>query len=76
VKIKKRHLNYFKAIDPDKLWNKTIIVTGLLKNKKRKRTVTISYPTQLKVVNAKNSENHINDVKKRKPTKLEWSLQK
>ncbi len=80
VKIKKRHLKYFEGIDPDKLWNKTIIVTGLLKNKKRKRTVTISYPTQLKVVDQKsaaNSERNAKDnAKKRKPTKLEWSIQK
>jgi len=84
VKIKKRNMRYFnkaefKEINPDKLWNKTIIVTGLLKNKKGKRTLYLNYPTQLKVVdgmvgNAANSAKA--DGKPQKTVKLKWSLEK
>ncbi len=73
MKIKKRNLKYFSKIAPDKLWNKTIIVTGILKNKKGRRTLYLNHPTQLKVVS---------DVLKKTPQKLQkkslnikWSLQ-
>jgi len=76
VKIKKRNLPYFNEIDPDKLWNKTIIVTGLLKNKKGKRTLYVSHPSQIKVTH----NNEARKVDKRKARKksatLKWSLQK
>ena len=76
VKIKKRNLPYFNEIDPDKLWNKTIIVTGLLKNKKGKRTLYVSHPSQIKVTH----NNETRKVDKRKARKksatLKWSLQK
>ncbi len=75
IKIKKRNLSYFNEIDPDKLWNKTIIVTGLLKNKKGRRTLYLSHPSQLKVI-----DGEARTVEKRKTRKksaiLKWSLQK
>ncbi len=79
VKIKKRNMPYFSKVDPDKLWNKTIIVTGLLKNKKGKRTLYVSHPSQLTVLNNFHN-NEAQKVDKRKSRKksatLKWSLQK
>ncbi|MCF6189206.1 MAG: thermonuclease family protein [Cocleimonas sp.] len=63
VKIKKRHLRYFNEIEPDKLWNKTIIVTGLLKNKKGKRTVYLSHSSQLQIVSAQQQQVLAQEVK-------------
>jgi endonuclease YncB( thermonuclease family) len=73
VKIKKKSLKYFGEIAPDKLWNKTIIVTGLLRNRKGRRTLYLNHPTQLKVV--------LEGLKKKrqtlpKSTNIKWSLQK
>ncbi len=77
LKIKKRNLGYFTEIDPDKLWNKTIIVTGVLKNKKGRRTLYLNYPTQLKVAQ-KGSDNTLENRKEKlkKSTRIKWSLQK
>ena len=73
LKIKKKNLKYFSEIVPDKLWNKTIIVTGLLRNKKGRRTLYINHPTQLKVA--------LESLEKKqqmlqKSSNIEWSLQK
>ncbi len=73
VKIKKKSLKYFTEIAPDKLWNKTIIVTGLLRNKKGKRVLYLNYSTQLKVV--------LEGLNKKLPAlpkspNIKWSLQK
>ncbi len=73
VKIKKNNLKYFSEIDPEKLWNKTIIVTGWLKNKKGRRTLYIKHSTQLKIV--------LDGLKKKpqalqKSSNIKWSLQK
>lgn len=76
LKIKKKNLRYFKKIDPDKLRNKTIIVSGLLKNKKGKRTLYLSYPTQISFVQrgAKGFNNDSQRIKK--AASIKWSLQK
>jgi len=51
IKIKKRNLRYFESLDPDKLWSKTIVVSGILKKKYGKRTIYLNYPTQLRTEN-------------------------
>ena len=53
LKIKKKHLKYFKKMNLDKLQNKTILVTGMIKKRYGKRTIHVSYPTQLKVMKSK-----------------------
>lgn len=63
IKIKKKHFRYFKNLDADKLWDKTIIISGFLKNKRNKRTINLKHPSQLNVIS----------VSKVKPT-LKWSL--
>jgi hypothetical protein len=63
IKIRKKHFRYFKEMDTDKLWDKTIIVSGHLKNRRNKRTITLKHPSQLKVIALTTT----------KPT-LKWSL--
>ncbi len=75
VKLKKHNLQYFTNIDPEKLWNETIIVTGILRNKKGKRTVYLNHSTQLEVL----SETEISKTSIKslsKSAKIKWSLQK
>jgi len=79
IKIKKRNVPYFSEIDPDKLWNKTIIVTGLLKNKKGKRILYLSHPSQLIVMNdndKKLAEKSRKIQTRKKSVALKWSSQK
>ena len=64
IKIKKKHFHYFKNLDTDKLWDKTIIISGFLKNKRNKRTISLKHPSQLSVISHKTI----------KPT-LNWSSQ-
>ena len=63
IKIKKQNFRYFKNLDTDKLWDKTIIISGFLKNKRNKRTISLKHPSQLRVVQHENV----------KPT-IKWSL--
>lgn len=80
LKIKKRNLRYFTKIDPDKLWNKTIIVTGILRNKKGKRTLYLSHSSQLAVAKetVKDKQAVLIDKNKtrKKSAKIKWSSQK
>ena len=76
VRIKKRNLRYFTKIDPDKLWNKTILVTGILRNKKGKRTLYLTHSSQLDVIkeSVKNSLPVLNE-KRKASAKIKWSSQ-
>ncbi len=70
IKIKKKNLKYFKSLKPAKLRGKTILVSGILRNRYGKRTIYVNYPTQIKILT--------NKQKSRKPTKtitptLKWS---
>ncbi|MEB8432871.1 thermonuclease family protein [Cocleimonas sp. KMM 6892] len=47
--IKKKNLVYFKSIDFDKLIGKSIIVSGMLKNQRKRRTIQLNHPSQLQV---------------------------
>ena len=47
VKVQNRHLRYFKDINFDDLLGKIIIITGKLKNKRRKRLIYLNHPSQL-----------------------------
>jgi len=76
VKIKKRNLKYFNKMTPEKLWNKTIIVTGILKNKKGRRTLYVSHPTQIYVASAKLSNKLKSLETLKKSSDIKWSLQK
>jgi endonuclease YncB( thermonuclease family) len=70
IKIRKKDLRYFKPIQPDKLVNEYIIVSGILKNKRKKRIIQINHPTQLEVISTKSKVSS----KKIMPT-IQWSLQ-
>jgi endonuclease YncB( thermonuclease family) len=80
LKIKKKNLKYFTEIAPDKLWNKTIIVTGILKNKKGRRTLYVSHPTQIKQASDRLIFDNLLKPKKEQAPKassnIKWSLQK
>jgi len=70
IKIKKKNLKYFKSLKPAKLRGKTILVSGVLRNRYGKRTIYVNYPTQIKILT--------NKQKSKKPTKtitptLKWS---
>ena len=76
LKIKKNNLKYFNEMATDKMWNKTIIVTGVLKNKKGKRTLYLSHPSQLKIMDDKQSNSIIKNKTTQEPAEIKWSLQK
>ena len=57
LKIRKKNLRYFKAIEPDKLVAKEVVVSGVLKNKKGKRTITLNHSSQLELVSAIKTNN-------------------
>jgi endonuclease YncB( thermonuclease family) len=77
LKIKKKNLQYFTKIDPDYLQNKTIIVTGLLRNKKGKRTVYVNHSSQIKIATLGMSKKISNKIKSQdKNANIKWSLQK
>lgn len=77
LKIKKKSLSYFTKIDSDYLQNKTIIVTGILKNKKRKRTIYLNHSSQIKIATLGVSKKFRNKTKSQDETvNIKWSLQK
>ena len=53
VKIKNRNLRYFKSVNFDTLNGKSIIVSGMLKNKRNKRVIQLSHPSQLQIIAGK-----------------------
>jgi len=53
LKIAKKNFHYFKKLDPAKLWNQTIEVSGVLRNKRGKRTLYLNHPSQIKMTQAK-----------------------
>ena len=75
VKLKKQYLRYFTKIDPDKLWNKTIIVTGILRNKKGKRTLHLTHSTQLELATEAIGQQKLsgNSKTNKKTAKIKWS---
>ena len=68
IKIKKKNLKYFKGLTLNQLESKVVIVTGILKNKKGKRTIRLNHSYQLEVLS-------VQDEQKEKivPT-IKWSL--
>lgn len=63
IRMKKKHIAYFKNLNTDKLWDKTIIISGYLSNKRNKRTIYLKHPSQLSILQQTNI----------KPT-IKWSL--
>jgi len=59
IRIKKKNLRYFKAIEPDKLVAQEVIVSGVLKYKKGKRTITLNHSSQLERVSAINNHSKV-----------------
>lgn len=49
LKVKKKNLRYFNKPDPDNLLGKTIVVSGILKNKYGKHLIYLNHASQLKV---------------------------
>jgi len=63
IKIRKKHLKYFKQFSFNKLIDRKINVTGMIKKRRKKRILYLSHPSQLEII-------PINRVK---PT-IKWSL--
>ncbi len=53
VIIKNKNLRYFKSVNFDKLIGKSIIVSGMLKNKKNKRIIQLNHSSQLQIIAGK-----------------------
>ena len=64
IKLRNKNKHYFKMINFEKLTDKLIIVSGMLKNKHGKRVIQLNHPSQLEIISAK----------KVVPT-IKWSLQ-
>ena len=73
IKIKKKNQKYFKSLKLDKLRNKTILVTGTLKSRYGKRTIYVSYPTQLKILARGKSTSNAKSTSTGRTT-IKWSL--
>ncbi len=76
IKIKKKNLNYFKTLNLNKLRNKTIIVTGILKSHYGKRTIYVNYPTQLQILQKKGSHSKSSKAPVKNNAMIKWSLKK
>jgi len=70
LRIRKKNLRYFKALDPDKLVAQEVIVSGILKNKKGKRTINLNHSLQLELVTAVKTSNEPIG------TTIKWSTEK
>ena len=70
LRIRKKNLRYFKGINPDRLIAQEVIVSGILKNKKGKRTITLNHSSQLERLSAIKMGN-----KPIAPT-IKWSTEK
>jgi len=70
LRIKKKHLNYFKSIKLDKLVNQEVLVTGRLKKKKGKRTINLYHSSQLVIFSAHNEPKNVI------VPSIKWSLEK
>ena len=73
LSIRKKNLRYFKGLDPAKLVGQEVIVSGILKNKKRKRTITLNHLSQIEQLSAKK----VSDLSNQNiaPT-IKWSTEK
>ena len=69
MRINKKHLNYFKGVQPEELVNQEVIVSGILKNKKGKRTIYLNHSIQLERVTAIKKSNN-----SKVPT-IKWSTE-
>ncbi len=63
ISIKNKNIHYFKSVDFDKLIGKSIIVSGMLKNKRNKRIIQLNHPSQLQIFARKQIE-----------PRIKWSL--
>lgn len=67
LQIRKKNWHYFKGVNFDSLVFKDVIVSGVLKNRKGRRTMTLNHPSQLETVMMKNM-----DMKPQAST-IQWS---
>lgn len=51
IKLGKRYIKYFDTYDPKKLLHKNIIISGILRKHRGKRTITLRHPAQLDILN-------------------------
>ncbi len=63
IKIRKKHLKYFKHIAFNKLIDRKIKVTGMIKKRRKKRVLYLSHPSQLEII----------PINRIEPT-IKWSL--
>lgn len=70
LRIRKRNLRYFNGLDPAKLVGQEVIVSGILKNKKRKRTLSLKHSSQIERLSGVKVSNNSN--KEIAPT-IKWS---
>ena len=73
IRIRKKNLRYFKGLDPARLVGQEVIVSGILKNKKRKRTINLSHSIQLERLSTTKASDSSN--KNIAPT-ISWSTDK
>ncbi len=59
VTIKNKNLRYFESVNFDKLAGKSIIISGMLKNKKNKRIIQLNHSSQLQIFARKQIESMI-----------------
>lgn len=72
VKIQNKNLRYFKEINLDKLLDKTIVIAGRLKNKRKKRLIYLNHPSQLKF-SPTTSPTSNSKMKSNTTSTIEWS---
>lgn len=70
LKINKKNMRYFKGIDLNRLVGQQVLVSGILKNKKKKRTIALNHSSQLERMTA------IKTQKKAIVTSIKWSTEK
>lgn len=50
ITIKNKNKRYFKSVNFDRLIGKSIIVSGMLKNKRNKRIIQLNHSSQLQIL--------------------------
>lgn len=76
ISIKKKYKKYFKGLNFEKLMSQEIVVTGILKSKKGKRTIKLKHSSQLEVLSAQTAHDEQTDQTDMIVPTLKWSLEK
>ncbi len=74
VVVKRKNIRYFESLRFNKLINQHIIVSGMLKNRRGNRMISLNHPSQLEILTEHSLTEQSNDEKD--AASLKWSLQK